>query len=107
MTYHDIGHLSSKELEVVRMLADGMQMKQISRRLGISMAGVSMRLRRAGEALGTTTAIQTVVESYRQGLLGPDTRPSRVRREIADRHASTCALLRNPTCDCWQQAKVG
>lgn len=93
--------VSDKELEVVRMLADGLQMKQISARLGISMEAVSMRLRRAADVLGTRTSVQTVVVSLRHGLLGPDThRATRVRRELADRHSSTCALLRSPTCDC-------
>ena len=93
--------MSDKELQVVRMLADGMQVKQISTRLGISTEAVSMRLRRAADALGTTTSVQTVVETMRLGLLGPVSYPARrVRREIADRHSSTCALLRNPVCDC-------
>jgi DNA-binding CsgD family transcriptional regulator len=93
--------LSDKELAVVRLLADGMRMKQVARRLGISMSAVSMRLSRAAEILGTETAIHTVVESVRLGLLEPDThRAARLRREIADRHASTCALLRTPSCDC-------
>ena len=93
--------LSDKELEVVRLLAGGMRTKQVARRLGITMSAVSMRLSRAAEILGTTTAIHTVVECVRLGLLEPDThRAARLRREIADRHASTCALLRPPSCDC-------
>jgi DNA-binding CsgD family transcriptional regulator len=93
--------LSDEELAVVHLLADGLRNKQVARLLGISMSAVSMRLSRAGEILGTTTAIQTVVESVRLGLLGPDTHhAARLRREIADRHDSTCALLRNPSCDC-------
>ncbi|MFC4856840.1 response regulator transcription factor [Actinophytocola glycyrrhizae] len=93
--------LSDKELAVVRLLADGLRTKQVARRLGISMSAVSMRLSRAAEILGTTTAIHTVVECARLGLLEPDThRAARLRREIADRHASTCSLLSNPSCDC-------
>ncbi|MFI7672283.1 LuxR C-terminal-related transcriptional regulator [Actinophytocola sp. NPDC049390] len=93
--------LSDKELAVVRLLADGLRTKQIARRLDISMSAVSMRLARAAEILGTTTAIQTVVASVRLGLLEADThRAARLRREIAERHSSTCALLRTPSCDC-------
>jgi DNA-binding CsgD family transcriptional regulator len=93
--------LSDKELEVVRLLADGLRTKQVARRLGISMSAVSMRLSRAAEILGTATAIHTIVECVRLGLLEPDThRAARLRREIADRHASGCALLRTPSCDC-------
>ena len=93
--------LSDKELAVVRLLADGLRTKQVARRLGISMSAVSMRLSRAAQILGTETAIHTVVESVRLGLLEPDThRAARLRRHIADRHASTCALLRTPSCDC-------
>jgi DNA-binding CsgD family transcriptional regulator len=93
--------LSEKELAVVRLLADGLRMKQVANRLEISVAAVSMRLHRAAEVLGTTTAVQTVLVCARLGLLEPDThRAARVRRELADRHASTCALLRPPSCDC-------
>ena len=93
--------LSDKELAVVRLLAEGLRPKQIARRLDISMSAVSMRLARAAEILGTTTAVHTVVASVRLGLLESDThRAARLRREIADRHASTCALLRTPSCDC-------
>lgn len=93
--------LTDKELAVVRLLADGLRTKQIARRLDITMSAVSMRLARAAEILGTATAIHTVVECVRLGLLEPHAhRPARLRREIADRHSSTCSLLRTPTCDC-------
>jgi DNA-binding CsgD family transcriptional regulator len=93
--------LSDKELAVVRLLAEGFRMKQVASRLDISMAAVSMRLRRAAEVLGTATAVQTVVTCARLGLLDPDThRAARIRRGLADRHSSTCALLRPPECDC-------
>ncbi|MBB4905879.1 LuxR C-terminal-related transcriptional regulator [Actinophytocola algeriensis] len=93
--------ITDKELAVVRLLADGLRTKQIARRLGITMSAVSMRLARAADILGTTTAIHTVVECVRLGLLESHThRAARLRREIADRHASTCALLRTPSCDC-------
>jgi DNA-binding CsgD family transcriptional regulator len=93
--------LSDEELAVLHLLADGQRNKQIARLLGISMSAVSMRLSRAGEILGTATAIQTVAASIRLGLLESDThRAARLRREIADRHDSTCALLRTPSCDC-------
>jgi DNA-binding CsgD family transcriptional regulator len=93
--------LSEKELAVVRLLAAGLRTKQVATRLGISMTAVSMRLRRAADVLGTTTAVQTAVACARLGLLSPDTRRAvRVRRGLAERHASTCALLRPPSCDC-------
>lgn len=93
--------LSDKELAVVRLLADGLQMKQVASRLGISVTAVSMRLRRAADVLGTTTATQTVVTCARLGLLEPDRhRAARVWRALAERHSSTCALLRVPSCDC-------
>lgn len=97
--------LSGKELAVVRLLADGLLMKQVASRLDISVTAVSMRLRRAADVLGTTTAVQTVVACAQLGLLKPDTRrASRVRRGLAERHSSTCALLRSPSCDCAMDA---
>lgn len=99
--------LSDKELEVVRLLAAGLQLKQVATRLNIGLSAVSMRLRRAGDLLGTTTAVHTVVTCAQLGLLNPDTRRvARVRRALADRHSSTCALLRPPLCDCVESATV-
>lgn len=93
--------LSDNELTVVRLLAAGLSTKQVASRLGIGAAAVSMRLRRAAGVLGTTTAVQTAVVCARLGLLDPDNhRVTRVRRAIAERHSSACALLRTPVCDC-------
>jgi DNA-binding CsgD family transcriptional regulator len=89
------------ELDVVRMLANGLTITAIARRLHIATSAVSQRLARAAARLGTTSTVQTVLACERRGLLGGKTkRAMQVRRELADRHSSTCALLAPPVCDC-------
>lgn len=98
---HAAPGLTPTELEAVALIVDGHTAKQIAARLGIHDSNVSRRLAGAGKKLGTNTTAQTAVEAVRRGLLGPDTqRAHRIRREVAERHASTCALLRSPVCDC-------
>jgi len=93
--------VTEAELEVIRMLADGLTVSQVATRLNVTPQAVSMRLARAALALDTRTTTQTVVECVRRGLLGPDThRAAKVRAELAARHTSTCALLTVPVCDC-------
>ncbi|HEV2778570.1 MAG TPA: LuxR C-terminal-related transcriptional regulator [Actinophytocola sp.] len=61
--------LSDRQLEVVRLFADGLDGPQIADRLGITHQAVYARLARAARALGTHTATQTTVECERRGWL--------------------------------------
>lgn len=93
--------LNPRELEAIGFIVDGYTVGQIAARLGIHASNVSRRLSNAAAALGCNTYAQAAVEAVRRGLLGPDTqRAHRIRRELADRHTSRCALLRPATCDC-------
>lgn len=95
------GEVSDKDLDVIRQLVDGRTVRAIARRARITPTAVSMRMHRLAIRLGTDNILQTVLAVDRAGLLGPDThRAQTVRREVADRHSSTCALLRPQMCDC-------
>ena len=61
--------LTQRELEVLRLLADGHQHEEIGRRLGIGPETVRTHARKAAERLGAKTRTQAVATAIRQGLL--------------------------------------
>jgi DNA-binding NarL/FixJ family response regulator len=62
--------LTTRELEVLTLLAEGLQHEDIGRRLGISSETVRTHLRKACDRLGAATRTQAVATAVRQGLIG-------------------------------------
>lgn len=62
------GTLTPRELDVLRLLADGHQHEEIGRRLGIGAETVRTHLRKACSRLGAGTRTQAVAIALRQGL---------------------------------------
>jgi len=61
--------LSPRELQVVRLLAEGQQLAQIAQTLGISRGSVSTHSGRAYRKLGVHSAHQAVVAGAKLGLI--------------------------------------
>ena len=62
--------LTPREIDVLGLLAEGLQHEEIGRRLGISSETVRTHLRKACDRLGATTRTQAVATALRQGLIG-------------------------------------
>lgn len=62
--------LTARELEVLTLLAEGLQHEEIGNRLGISSETVRTHLRKACDRLGAATRTQAVATALRQGLIG-------------------------------------
>jgi DNA-binding CsgD family transcriptional regulator len=63
------GRLTRRELDVLRLLAEGLQHEEIGRRLGIRSETVCTHLRKASGRLGATTRTQAVATALRRGLI--------------------------------------
>jgi DNA-binding NarL/FixJ family response regulator len=63
------GKLTERELDVLRLLAEGLQHEEIGRRLGISSETVRTHLRKGSDRLGATTRTQAVATALRLGLI--------------------------------------
>jgi DNA-binding NarL/FixJ family response regulator len=61
--------LTPRELEVVRLLGEGMSNEEVAARLVVETATVKSHLTRVMTKLGTRDRLQTVVWAYRSGLL--------------------------------------
>lgn len=61
--------LTARELDVLRLLADGHRHEEIGRRLGIGSETVRTHLRKACSRLGAATRTQAVATALRQGLI--------------------------------------
>jgi DNA-binding NarL/FixJ family response regulator len=61
--------LTQRELDVLELLAEGLQHEEIGRRLGISAETVRTHLRKASERLGAATRTQAVATALRLGLI--------------------------------------
>ena len=61
--------LTKRELEVLRLLADGLRQEEIGRRLGIGPETVRTHVRKASGRLGAATRTQAVATALRQGLI--------------------------------------
>jgi DNA-binding NarL/FixJ family response regulator len=62
------GTLTRRELDVLALLAEGLQHEEIGRRLGISSETVRTHLRKASDRLGAATRTQAVATALRLGL---------------------------------------
>ena len=63
------GNLTEREIEVLGLLAEGLQHEEIGRRLGISSETVRTHLRKACDRLGAATRTQAVATALRLGLI--------------------------------------
>jgi DNA-binding NarL/FixJ family response regulator len=63
------GSLTPRELDVLTLLAEGLQHEEIGRRLGISSETVRTHLRKACGRLGASTRTQAVAKALRLGLI--------------------------------------
>jgi DNA-binding NarL/FixJ family response regulator len=63
------GNLTQREIDVLCLLADGLQHEEIGRRLGISSETVRTHLRKASDRLGAATRTQAVATALRLGLI--------------------------------------
>jgi DNA-binding NarL/FixJ family response regulator len=61
--------LDEEEVELVRLLAEGLTTDRIARRLRISERTVRRRTRALCDRVGVTTAVQVVVWAARKGML--------------------------------------
>lgn len=92
---------AAKLLEVLPLIAEGYTNARIGRVLGITEDTVKCRCRALFDDIGARDRAHAVAIGYQRGLLGPVThRAQQARRDVADRHSSTCALLTPRVCDC-------
>lgn len=63
------GTLTARELDVLGLLAEGLQHEEIGRRLGISSETVRTHLRKACDRLGAATRTQAVATALREGFI--------------------------------------
>jgi DNA-binding NarL/FixJ family response regulator len=61
--------LTSRELDVLRLLADGLPHEQIGSRLGITAETVRSHVRKASDRLGASTRTQAIATALRLGLI--------------------------------------
>ena len=69
MTVRVANTLTSREREVLGLLADGHAHEEIARRLGISSETVRTHVRKASGRLGASTRTQAVATALRLGLI--------------------------------------
>ena len=69
---HSSFHLSPRQIDVLRLLGDGLSNKQIGRVLGISSQTVKQHIQCVLEELGAANRLQAVVFAYRRGILAFD-----------------------------------
>lgn len=61
--------LSSEDLQVLRLLAQGLPLNGVARRLHLSERSIRRRIRMICDRLGLKTSIEAVVWAVRRGLL--------------------------------------
>ena len=61
--------LTARQMEVLRLLADGMRNGEIGRRLGISANTVRTHVEQIRRAMGASTRGQAVAKAREKGLL--------------------------------------
>jgi DNA-binding NarL/FixJ family response regulator len=67
------GLLTAREIEVVRLVANGLTNRAVADRLGISEKTVARHLSNIFTKLGLSSRAAATAYAYRQGLLGPST----------------------------------
>jgi DNA-binding NarL/FixJ family response regulator len=64
-----LGTLTTRERQVLRMLADGLAHEEIANQLGIGSETVRTHVRKASSRLGASTRTQAVATALRLGLI--------------------------------------
>lgn len=64
-----VGELSRQDVELLRLLAGGLPMEAVARRMNTSERTVRRRVKAICDRLGFTSSIQAVVWAARQGLV--------------------------------------
>src|SRR6266850_8561807 len=70
-----IAALTRREHQVISLLSEGLQNKQIASRLSISATTVRHHLTSIFDKLGVATRLELVIYAYRQGLAYPRSSP--------------------------------
>ncbi len=65
-------HLTPRELDVLRLVGEGLDNKTISRRLGIALGTVKAHVRTLLDKLGASSRTEAVAAGLRRGFIGGD-----------------------------------
>ena len=83
--------LSTRQVEVLALLCEGLANKEIARALGISACTVKLHVQGILQKLGAANRVQAVVFAYRNGYVGG--RAAARKSEAAERPAfASCRL---------------
>ena len=63
------GHLSPRQVDVLKLLGEGLANKPIGRKLGISACTVKQHVQAILKEFGASNRLQAVIYAYRYGIL--------------------------------------